>query len=152
MNQEDINKAWLVTVPAGNGLPSITYLRAPEDKDSGLKYPYTRKATLSKITKLKAKAKELQKLYESSGKFQHCSILVEKKAYGFKVSVFLLAYKVGLCGNSDGTTKEEWEKVTKQVKKLICSLTGEDELMYIEPWNDDNKVQARWKKYIKVKC
>jgi len=152
MKQEDANKAWEVTVPGSNGFPSITYLCQPKEKVAGLKYPYTCEVSLSKITKLKEKAKELKKLYRDSGRFQQCSIAIDKKAYGFKVHVYLLAYKIGLCGDSSGTTKEEWEKVTKQVKNLICALTGKDEIMYIDPWDDDQKVQARWEKYIKVKC
>lgn len=152
MKQEDVNKAWEVVIPGKNGYPTIKVLCPPQEKDRGLKYPYTREAPLSKIMRMKRASKKFKKDYESSGKFQYCSIAVDRKTTGFKVRVFLLAYKVGLCGDSTGTTKEEWEKVTEKVKKLVCSLTGQEELMYIEPWNDNKKVQARWGKYVKVKC
>jgi len=152
MNQEEINKAWKVVIPGKNGYPTIGVLCPPQEKDRGFKYPYAREASLPKIQKMRRASFKFKKLYESSGKFQCCSISLDRKTTGFKVSVFLLAYKAGLCGDEKGTTKEEWEKVTGKVKEQISFLTGEEEMMYIDPWSDIRKVQARWGKYVKVKC
>jgi hypothetical protein len=147
MTQDETNQSWKQTL-TGNGI-TVEVLQPPYQKRKGLRYPYTRTSTTKKVLAFKAKMKEMSKFYQDV-KLQCFHTPVERKTYGWKVSVFMLGYKPGLCGSPEGILKEEWEKLAKDFTVLLSKLTGEPESVYMEPWSDESKFQIRWEKYLQV--
>ena len=145
MKQQEINKLWGYKVESNIG--ELCYLVQPEQGIKGLRKPYQFELPANTAKALVADLKVWLKPY--SKKLQ-CD-LVDKKTvtYGIKLDIFLLGYKSGFTGDETGLKAQEWESITSRIRILLQSTLGENVLMYVDPWNETSKFQARFETYIK---
>lgn len=139
MNQKEINKLW------ERGNRSVISLSQPDQGETGLKAPYQFKVHARTASDL---ASILRQWVDGRG--LQCNLIKSKPTtYGIRLSVFLLGYTHGLCGDdSKGIDAEDWENVTEKVTQMLKDNLGENVLPYVDEWSDDQKFQMRWEGYI----
>lgn len=66
---------------------------------------------------------------------------------GWKVVVWMLAFRPGYCGDHRGVTEEEWSTLACAVADIIRAHVP-DASIYCEPWSADSKFQFRWEAHL----
>lgn len=140
------NAKFIVTVESNIG--PISYINTSrKTRPAGLRKPYEYVVPKKNADTKYAALRDFLKS-QSREKFQ-CSYASKKGvSKGFKLNVFLLGYKVGLCGDRSGCTPEEWDALTKQTQNMIFDMLGNDAEMYIDAYSADDKFQARIETYV----
>lgn len=136
VNRIEMNKRW--TKEGG----SITYLEAPR-VDWGLRKPYGHKLTEAKLSELIDELKDRAK----NVLLQYGSVDSKRLIHGRKVSVWLLGFWPGACGDERGVTKEQWEYQCARVEEVLFA-TIPDAITYKEEWSSERKFQFRWHAYV----
>jgi hypothetical protein len=80
--------------------------------------------------------------------------LVDRKSlvYGYRLHLFVLAFRPGLCEVEDerGLDESEWKELTSKIKAHIYSFFPLAEI-YVEKWSNSRKFQLRWETYIQTR-
>lgn len=83
-----------------------------------------------------------------------CYLVARKPVtYGWKIQVFLLGYRPGLCGDnasSEGITKIEWDALTEHIRAIIKGYVPSAQIN-IEQWHTNKKFQFTWETYIQTR-
>lgn len=146
MTQDDINKAW--ERRAGpKGFETVGLIQpAPLKPTSGLLRPYVFAASMAEVDIAKQRFKQLFKSY---GDKIQCDLADFKKTgYGWRFTFFLLAYRPGLTHDATGIDSSQWISVTERCREIIWGLIGQEPMLYVEPFTNNAKFQARFETYI----
>ena len=92
--------------------------------------------------------KELKAAAQTCRKLQCDLIGFKRTGRGFRLNIFLLAFRPGFCGDpTQGVTQAEWNDVTESIRAALKPLDP-DAPLYVEPWTAAAKFQARFETYI----
>jgi hypothetical protein len=116
-----------------------------------LRKPYEYIVPIKRFAKHFDKINKTLKQIKEDETFQCAGIWKKSISKGVKLNIFMLGYTIGLCGDNSGVTKKQWDETTNEIQKQLTSLLGEDAKMYIEPYCDNKKFQARFQAYIMYK-
>lgn len=114
-----------------------------------LRHPYEHALTEEQWKELYAALRRVCK----SAKLQ-CDLVDRKPiTYGYKINVFLLGYRPGLCGDggtSEGITQLEWDALTSTLRHVIKSAVP-SAVIHPEAWSSVKKFSFRWETYIQTR-
>lgn len=144
MNQSQINSQWLQTLPCNVG--TVGLLVQPRHVTPGLRKPYEWELDEDMIDAMVLWLRGIA----NRKKWLQCGLVESKRlAFGRRVSIFLLSYRPGFCGDETGITEEQWNRLAHSVRLALMVLPGAKP--YIEKWSATRKFQLRFECYIKSK-
>lgn len=114
----------------------------------GLRKPYEYVVSIKRFKKHFDKINKVFENIKEGETFQHAGIWKKSISKGIKLDIFMLGYAIGSCGNNSGVTEKQWNETINKIQKQITYLLGEDAQMYVEPYCDNKKFQARFQTYI----
>ena len=146
--QEEINA--LFNVKIGSSLGPVSLLQQPTREVPGLRKPYQYEVSAADGKQL---VKDLQDMLNplDNNSLQCSGVSTKPTKYGIRLDVFLLGFRPGFCGDSMGCTDIFWQGVTLGLINRLKQTLGSSVLVYVEPWTDKEKFQARFETYIKYR-